>query len=139
MLLLLVQAGSNRYAFTCRQVVEIVPKVPLLPMPHLSSPVVGGLNYRDRLIPIVDLRLALDRQPCRTQVSTRIVLFDIPNRGMAGLMAERVTEAKSRDQLQEVIASGATGHRAGWTEVFLDSQGTIQGLDGIAFLQSLHL
>jgi chemotaxis-related protein WspB len=139
MLLLLVQAGSDRYALTCRQVVEIVPKVPLLPMSHLASPVVGGLNYRERLIPVVDLRLAVHHTPCRMQVSTRIVLFDLPNQGLAGLMAERVTEAKSREQLKEVLSPGSTNQRAGWTDLFLDAQGTIQGLDGIVFLQSFQL
>ena len=58
--------------------------------------IIGMANYRSNPVPIIDLGLLLNEQPCRQQLSTRIILISISLgsqfKKLVGLLAENVTE-----------------------------------------------
>lgn len=78
MLLLTFNAGVNRYAIDSTQVVELIPKVNLRPIPHAPPFLVGLLAYRGKVVPVVDLGLLLANTACRESLSTRIILVKNP-------------------------------------------------------------
>ncbi len=86
MLLLILKAGANRYAIDIVRVIELVPRVELRAIPHAPSFLSGLLNYRGKVIPVIDLGLLLSGASCRDCLSTRIILVnDSPgdqNRGI---------------------------------------------------------
>jgi chemotaxis-related protein WspB len=81
MLLLTFTAGANRYAVDAAWVVELVPRVELRPVPHAPAFLAGLLEYRGKVVPVIDLGLLLGADPCQDRLSTRIILVnDAPGR-----------------------------------------------------------
>jgi len=96
MLMLLLSAGTDRYAIDARDVVEVIMSVELTRLPGDSDRVAGLVNYHGRMAPVVDLcRLTLGRD-CNRLLSTRIVMTPYPPgsqpQGLLGLRAEQVTD-----------------------------------------------
>jgi chemotaxis-related protein WspB len=98
MLVLFFNLGDARYALKCERVREICPLVEIERVPHASECFAGLIQYRGRVIPVVDMRLLVHREPCRIRFSTRIIVVDFSKEKnsskLAGLVAEQVTEAK---------------------------------------------
>jgi chemotaxis-related protein WspB len=76
MLLLILNAGANRYAIDIARVIELVPRVELRAIPHAPFFLSGLLSYRGTVIPVIDLGLLLYGAPCRDCLSTRIILVN---------------------------------------------------------------
>jgi chemotaxis-related protein WspB len=101
MLMLLFQAGANRYALDTQQVVEVLPWATLHPLPHAQPPIAGLLNYHSDLISVLDLGQLIERTPCRAHFGSRIILLNaqtvsIPGFETAkwvGLLADRVVDS----------------------------------------------
>jgi chemotaxis-related protein WspB len=92
MLVLLLRVGDRRYALDARDVVEVVPGVPLAPAPDAPPGVVGLLQHRDGVAPVIDLPLLRDGTPAAALLSTRLILLqrsDAPG----ALVALRVESA----------------------------------------------
>ena len=99
MLLLRFQAGKERYGLDVSRVIEIVPMVVFLPLPHGDSAVAGIFNYHGTMVPVIDLTVLLTGSPSRPLFSTRVILVNYPgwpgqddDGHILGLLAERVTE-----------------------------------------------
>lgn len=95
MLFLLFQLDEERYALDASAVSEVLPLLPIRPIPRTPPAMAGVLSYRGLTVPVVDLcELALAR-PAEPRTSTRIVLVTHPHTGgegrLLGLIAERVT------------------------------------------------
>ena len=122
MLLLTFTVGANRYAIDVVRVVEVLPRVDLRTIAHAPASLAGLLEYRGKIVPVVDLGLLLDVTPSRDCLSTRIILVhDSPdlrsqkvrvsqdtqerpeaaqvqvnrNQGILGLIAEHVSDLTS--------------------------------------------
>lgn len=91
MLVLLVQIAGHLYCIRAKSVVEVIPRVPLQPVPHAPVALAGLLHYRSEVIPVLDLRAIVASQPSSAFLSTRIVVVD--NGRRLGLVCERLTEA----------------------------------------------
>jgi chemotaxis-related protein WspB len=91
MLVLLVRAADQLYCIRAASVVEVVPRVPLQPVPHAPGALAGLLHYRSEVIPVIDLRALVAGSASESLLSTRIAVIDGGRR--FGLIAERVTEA----------------------------------------------
>jgi chemotaxis-related protein WspB len=74
MLVLTFTAGTDRYGVDVAQVVEVVPRVELRPIPHAPAFLAGLLAYRGQVVPIIDLGSLLGSTPCQDRLSTRIIL-----------------------------------------------------------------
>lgn len=91
MLVLLVQIASQLYCIRAKSVVEVIPRVPLQPVPHAPLALAGLLRYRSEVIPVLDLRAVIALERSSAFLSTRIVIID--NGKRLGLICERLTEA----------------------------------------------
>jgi chemotaxis-related protein WspB len=76
MLLLTFTAGANRYAVDVARVVELLPRVELRAVPHAPGFLAGLLEYRGKVVPVIDLGLLLGAGPCADRLSTRIILVN---------------------------------------------------------------
>ncbi len=85
MLLLTFTAGSKPYAVDVSRVVEVLPKLELRIIPHAPALLAGLLNYRGKVVPVIDLGLLLGTAPSRNLLSSRMILVNdapgIQNRG----------------------------------------------------------
>lgn len=108
MLLLILRAGEQLYAFDTKEVVEVVPRVELRTIPRAPSPVLGLLRYRGTLIPVIDFNAVLGLPPVAERLSTRIILTEFPGESSEtvrlGVVAERVNEVVRGDLAREVMA-----------------------------------
>jgi chemotaxis-related protein WspB len=113
MLVLTLGVGESRYALDVRRVVEVLPRIPLRPVPHADAHLAGLFNHGGAVVPVVDLGLLLGGEACALRLSTRIILVEYPGRdGRAvrlGLIAERVTELR---ESPEVADAGGGAARA---------------------------
>jgi chemotaxis-related protein WspB len=75
-LILTFTVGTNRYAVEVARVIELVPRVELRSIPHAPAFLAGLLDYRGRVVPVVDLGLLLGSHPCQDRLSTRIILVN---------------------------------------------------------------
>lgn len=102
MLALAFRAGNAQLALPAREIVEVLPRVPLRE-PTLAPPaVVGLLPFRGTLTPVVDLCLLVAGRAAAPQLGTRIIVVRIGSGSRArlvGLLAEDVSE---------LIEAGAT-------------------------------
>jgi chemotaxis-related protein WspB len=96
MLLLLFYVGDYRYALLGKRVIEVISLVELKKIAQAPQYVAGLLNYRSEIIPVIDLCQLLAGNPCRSQLSTRIIVVnyrsDEQTPYLLGLIAERVTD-----------------------------------------------
>lgn len=96
MLLVLFKLQNDDYAIDCTRVIEVIPFLQTQKIPLTPKYVTGMINYRGTPVPIIDLGLLLNKQACRQQLSTRIILTSLALgrqvRKVVGLLAENVTE-----------------------------------------------
>lgn len=129
MLMLLFYIGSDRYAFGCDRIIEIIPRVNLKKISHTPEYVAGMLNFRGLPVPIVDLCYLLAGRPSISRLHTRIIILRF-NEGenvfTLGLLAERVTETMLHKQ-EEFIDSGIRAKDVPYLGGMLtDKEGVIQ-------------
>lgn len=95
MLALAFRAGDADLALAARDIVEVLPRVPLR-APVLAPPaVIGLLSFRGTLTPVVDLCLLVAGRPAARQLGSRIIVVEIrtPSASrLVGLLAEDVCE-----------------------------------------------
>jgi len=94
-LALAFRAGAADLAIRARQVIEVLPRMPLRETSLAPSAVVGLLPYRGTLTPVVDLCLLVAGRPASAQLGTRIIVVRIGDgaaQRMVGLLAEDVSE-----------------------------------------------
>ena len=96
MMLLLFTVGEDRFGLEVKHIVEIVPYVTLKRVVGTPECVTGLFNYRQDVVPVIDLSKLLAGVPARKNLSTRIILVEYPvNDGrqhVVGLVAEHATE-----------------------------------------------
>lgn len=84
--------GTAAYALPAAQVVEIVPRVALRPLPHAPAAIAGILAYRGDCVPVVDLRQLLHNEACVPAYSTRLLLTRLADGALIGLLAEHLLD-----------------------------------------------
>jgi chemotaxis-related protein WspB len=95
-LALLFYLGNECYALDADEVIEVIPAVNTRSVPHAPDYVAGLLNFRGRILPVLDMCQLTQKRACKQFLSTRIAVVDFADqegrRHLVGLMAERVTE-----------------------------------------------
>jgi len=129
MLVVLMRIGDQRFGLDARDVLEIVPGVPLLPVPGAPQWIAGVLHHRDGLAPVVDLAQLIRGAPAARLLSTRIVVLRrAAEDGGApiGLLAEAITETVRIDDAR-LRAAGLRAPDAPWLgPIALDEGGPMQ-------------
>jgi chemotaxis-related protein WspB len=96
MLALIFEVGGQRYGLDIKQILEVLPAVPLRRLSHVPEYVAGVFRYRGVMVPVIDLTRLIDGRPAPALLSTRIVLVRHPGPSGAGrplgLLTERATD-----------------------------------------------
>ena len=131
--MLLFRVGQERYALDTTSVVEVIPKVDLLPY-HGTQPIVAGrFNYQGQIVPVLDLSQFLGDKPCPSVLSSRIIIVAIarPDRyhkRLLGLLVEKATETLSGDRVDLAEDSIKLAQRPYLGDVVLQDRAMIQCL-----------
>lgn len=128
--MLLFYVSDDRYAISGSQVVEVIPLVELKKLARSPNYVAGLLNYRGKIIPVIDLCQLLAEQPYRHHLSTRIIVVNYLGEEqtpyLLGLIAERVTETLDIRET-DLIDSGIQVDAAPYLgQIITDQHGMIQ-------------
>ncbi len=83
--------GDVHYAVPIGAVKEIVNPAGLTPVPHVPDAVVGVVNHRGEVVPIVDLRRRFGLSPLQDGAKGKWIMLYVGGRWV-GLVVDRVTE-----------------------------------------------
>jgi chemotaxis signal transduction protein len=70
-------ALGQRFAVPTGHVEEVIPVVESRPLPGTAACVRGLINYRGKLIPLIDAAALLEGNPCLPKMTARILVIDI--------------------------------------------------------------
>lgn len=130
MLMLLFYIGDDRYALPGRRVVEVVSLVDLKKLAQSPDYVAGLLNYRGKIIPVLDLCQLMVGKPYHPYLSTRIIIVEYlrsqETTFLLGLIAERVTETLDLPETALVDPGIKVDAAPYLGDIITDEQGMIQ-------------
>jgi len=130
MLMLLFYIGDDRYALAARQVVEVISLVELKKLARSPKYLAGLLNYRGKIIPVIDLCQLLSGSSYQPYLSTRIIIvnyaFHEEKLFLLGVIAERVTETLELQETELIEPDIKTSTGAYLGGILTDEQGMIQ-------------
>lgn len=84
--------GDEEYGIPVLGVREIVGVMPITRIPNLSPYVVGVINLRGKVVPVVDLRQKLGMAPIEYTRRTCIIVVRPTQNSMLGLLVDSVLE-----------------------------------------------
>jgi chemotaxis-related protein WspB len=96
-LFLVFRIASERFALQAIEVAEVLPRLPLKPIPRAPDWVAGVFAYRGAVVPVIDLCALTFGQPAQARTSTRLVLVhyrpdDTTPSMLLGLILEQATD-----------------------------------------------
>jgi chemotaxis-related protein WspB len=142
MLFLLCRLGSERYALSTQQIVEVLPLVEWKTIPYATTGILGVFNYHGQIVPLLDLTMFVAQQPSRMLMSTRIILISLTERSadsdeeaqLIGLVAEEVTRTINASP-SDFTEAGVDAHESPYLgPVLSDSEGIIQFIEVLDLL-----
>lgn len=83
--------GKEMFAIEIKYVTEIIGIVKINPLPESADSIKGVINLRGNIIPVVDMRLRLKREPAAYTERTCIIVINLPGI-FAGLIVDGVDE-----------------------------------------------
>jgi purine-binding chemotaxis protein CheW len=114
-----LEVGGVNYALNIQSVREIIRPLPMQVLPHAPDTVIGVIDHRGDVVPVVDLRVRFGTGE-RTHLSqTRWVIVSRAGR-LCGLVVDRVTEVftLSESEAREVPELGQGSERRGITAAY---------------------
>lgn len=143
MLVLVFYLGDVMYIIKHHHIREISPMVKLKQIPQSPSYFAGFFNYRDTLVPVLDLRQLLHHEPCRMRLSTRIILLDYRLPGQTqpqtlGLIAEQVTETLRKSPEDFITSNLLLNKNSYLDEVIMENNQVIQCINLQRLAEQLH-
>jgi purine-binding chemotaxis protein CheW len=85
------RVGSQEYAIDIMRVREIIPPVPLTPVPAAPAHVLGVFRLRDDVIPVIDLARRLGLPSAAPSRRTKFIVVRVAGR-LIGLQVDEVRE-----------------------------------------------
>lgn len=123
--------GGQRFGVPLETVAEICPYRTLNRMPHMPKGVVGLLDLRGSVIPVVDLRLRIGLAETSLQMPENILILTIEGERI-GVLVDRVDAALSAEGYRLAPSSPLlVGLEGRWVEGFL-----LQGEEIIILLET---
>jgi chemotaxis signal transduction protein len=116
-------AAGQCYAIRTDQVVEVIPVVEARPLPRTPEWLRGLINYRGRLISLVDMSRLLGYRPRESRMTSRILVVQV---GQADDGSDKLVSLLVEELLgnQDLEFTGRTGH-PGVTTSGLDCLGPV--------------
>lgn len=113
-LLLSFSVEGRRYALPLASVDKIVRTVEITPLPKAPRIILGIINFRGRVIPVVNLRKRFGLPERDMELSDQLIIAETPLRAVA-LLADRVDTVVEIDE-QEIIKAGQIVPRTEYVE-----------------------
>ena len=92
--------GPERYAIDTKSIAEVIPCIPARPVPAAPDAVLGVIEYRGDVIPVLDLCRLFRNEDCPVRLNNRILVCNLPEDAEAkqlGILAENVTRVTTLD------------------------------------------
>lgn len=89
-----LRCGEQTYALELLKVQEVVLPVPLLPLRGTASAMLGIMNLRGQVVPVIDLGVHLGSSPVDMDLQTRVVVLE-ENGETMGLRVSAVEDVTS--------------------------------------------
>jgi purine-binding chemotaxis protein CheW len=114
-----LEVGGVAYAVHIQHVREIIRPLPMQVLPHSSQSVIGVIDHRGDVVPIVDLRVRFGTPLTADLGHTRWIIAQRNGR-LCGLVVDRVTEVFSLNEAdaRPVPDLGPGGERRGITAAY---------------------
>jgi chemotaxis-related protein WspB len=132
MLLLVFQAGKQRFGLDAADVIEVAPALECRAVPHAPAYIAGLANYRGATAPVIDVSALLTGEAAALFLSTRTVMVRYRGNSL-GLLVERAVEtvACNESDLQPMPVAVEGARYLG--PILMDGAGAIQkiSVDGL--------
>ena len=92
--------GSERFAIDTRSIVEVIPGISARPVPAAHDALVGVIDYRGAVVPVLDLCRLFGRGDCPVRMSNRILMCE--------LAAEADTSENAQGERLGILAEDVT-------------------------------
>lgn len=92
-MVLLFQAGDELYAVDTDCVEQVTPRLPFRRLPGAARGVVGLLDFRGEVLPVIDAVQMLADRSSSSSYSSRLILCKMAGNARLALLAESVLEA----------------------------------------------
>jgi purine-binding chemotaxis protein CheW len=114
-----LDVGGVAYALNIGCVREIIRPLPMQSLPHAAKVVIGVVDHRGDVVPVIDLRVRFGTQDRMDLQHTRWVITTRGER-LVGLVVDRVTEVfrLNAADAREVPDLGPEGDRRGVTAAY---------------------
>ena len=99
---IVVSLGQEQYGIDIQYVENIVRMQHITRVPKMPTYLIGVINLRGEVIPIMDLRLKMDLPKTEETKKTRIIIIKMEQCGSIGLIVDEVKEVVTLDMTSEV-------------------------------------
>lgn len=103
-----LRLGGEAYGIAIDKVLEIILPSPVTPLPQGPADILGLINLRNTVVPVVDLRLRLGLAASDKTAETRIVVVKVRGRTI-GLLVDAVHQVLRVDPQQFMSPPAMTG------------------------------
>ncbi len=134
-LLLAFVVEGRKYALPLASVDKIIRTVEITPLPKAPPIILGIINFRGRVIPVVNLRKRFGLPERDMELSDQLIISKTPVRPVA-LLADRVADVIEIDK-QEIIKAGQIVPRTEYVEGVVKIAGDLLLIHDIAKFLSL--
>ncbi len=102
------QVGAERFAIDTTSITEVIPCIPARAVPAAPPALLGVIEYRGAVVPVLDLCRLFGKGDCPVRLSSRILVCDLERSGvrwggdasettLLGVLAENVTRVTTID------------------------------------------
>ncbi|MBI3771328.1 MAG: purine-binding chemotaxis protein CheW [Gammaproteobacteria bacterium] len=142
MMVLLFKLDNAKYALDVAHIVEIMPRIAIKPLPRVPDYIPGLINYRGRIVPVVDLAMLVHKHPASHSLSTRIILVQFDSEEghsqLVGMIAECATETTKID-VHDALTTGISSNMDAFVDAIILDRDEMIGIVNLARLMPHEL
>lgn len=86
-----MKLGEEEYAVDVLKITEIIRAVEITVVPRMESYILGVMNLRGKVVPVIDLRVRFNLDRCDFDKSTRIIVVSVDKENI-GFVVDEVTQ-----------------------------------------------
>ncbi len=135
MQLLPIDIQGENYAIETTFIVEIIPIVKVIEIQDLKKPIIGVINYRGNIIPLIDFNLIISDILSNKLFSTRIVIINF-NQIQFALLIENITDILEFNQ-ENKIKSNINYQLSEFIKDYINVNGKIYKILNLAYFLNL--
>ncbi len=131
--------ANEEYGVEILKVQEIIERMPITPVPLTSKYILGVINLRGKIHPVMDLKVKFGMEPTQITEETCIIVIKTASM-MMGIMVDKVSEVVdvSSDDIEDTPSFGAdinteyllgVGKTGGRVRLLLDIEKVLTAVD----------